>query len=201
MPNSASSPRDTSFAGATDISGTPLELCWNSPAEFAAAEAADRLLRGEDTRGSCFDFVFCADSPVEPDRDEYDAPPTGRVSSLVLAVDDVLGADDRRVLIRCSIRSRALPVSAIAFLICGATIFAAILGLLLVLVLLALPNFSAIDSLITTVGIDEDGAAGVLDTASYHGVMCRSGGAAGAGFKSAVDCVESELSGLASPAL
>ena len=149
-----------------------MALCWKSPAEFPPAEAAGRLLRGEDTRGSFFDLVFAdAGSPVETGRDAYGAPPAGTVSSLVLAVDDVLDADDRLVLIRCSIRSRALPVSAIAFLICGATIFAAIPGLLALLVLLL--NFSTAASLITSVGMLEAGAAGdgVLDTASFHGVM------------------------------
>src|ERR1019366_322209 len=97
-------------------------------------------------------------------------------NSLVLAVDDGLGAAlgaiaDRRALSRRSIRLRALPVSSIAFLICGATIFAAVptAAVPTPAVLLPLLIFSPTGSFSTIVGIVDAGAAG-LDTADFHGV-------------------------------
>src|ERR1700683_2148162 len=90
-------------------------------------------------------------------RDPYDdiEPPAGGFSSLVLAVDEVLGAFAASALIRRSIMLRALPPRSIAFLICGPTIFAAVLPPGAAPPLLIL---SATGSLSTIVGIEDCGA-------------------------------------------
>ena len=115
-------------------------------------------MRDEDEREPVRDFVSAGvDSPVDPDRDTYDAAAAGGFSSLVFAVDDGFGdRDESRDLSRRSIMLRALPVSSIAFLICGATIFAAVLPALEMLPLLI---FSATGSFSTIVGI--------VDTAGF----------------------------------
>ena len=117
---------------------------------------------------------------------------------MVFAVDDVLGAFAASALIRRSIMLRALPPSSIAFLICGATILAAVPPAdeppLLIL--------SATGSFSTIVGIEDCGAG--FDTADFHGVIVRIGVGAGGGFELlsiTVDCVDIGLGVPESPAL
>src|SRR5579863_846435 len=138
IPNSVSSPRETSFAGAFEMS-RPLEL-------FVS------------TRRSARDAVSEGfDSSVEPEDVMYGAGRISAFSSLVLAVEETRGVPPAflaasRDLIRFSIKSRALPPSSIAFLICGRTILAAVAGKLSPLLI-----FSATGSLSTIVGIVEAG--------------------------------------------
>jgi len=166
-------------------------------------------LRDEDERDPVRDFVSaCAESPVEPSRDLYEEAGTAGFNSFVFAVDDGLDAafdaDDIRALSRRSIMLRALPPSSIALLICGATIFAAVLPAPPPLI------FSATGSFSTIVGIEDADAAG-FDTADFHGVIGRDGvdcGGDGAGGNDAllnttVDCVDIGLGAgvFANPAL
>ena len=140
----------------------------------------------------------CAESPVDPARDPYEDTAAAGFSSLVLAVDEGVGTaldpDDIRALIWRSIMLRALPPSSIAFLICGATIFAAVLPADVPPVLV----FSATGSFSTIVGIDD---ADGFDTACFHGVIGREDGAGGALElpSTTVDCVEVGL-GTCAPA-
>jgi len=168
IPNSISSPRDTSFAGAADTSTAPLLLFANSPSAPGPVEIGGEYVRDEDDRDPVRDFVSpFAESLVDPTRDPDDEDAAGGFSSLVFAVDDVLGASLGKfadsALSRRSIMLRALPPNSIAFLICGPTIFAAVLPALLPAPLLIL---SAIGSFNTIVGIED--AAGLDDTADFH---------------------------------
>src|ERR1700674_3812730 len=91
MPNSISSPRETSFAGATDTSA-PL-LFPNSRSEPGPVRIGGEYLRDDDERDPVRDIVSaCAESPVEASRDPYADAAAAGVSSLVFAVEDSLGA-------------------------------------------------------------------------------------------------------------
>src|SRR5260370_23222551 len=118
MPNSRSSPRETSFAGAVDTSTAPFWLFPNSSPAPGPVEMGGEYFR-EDDRDPARDFVSaCTESFVDPTRDPYDDAAVGGFNSLVFAVDDVLGASLSEfadsALIRRSIMSRALPPSSIA---------------------------------------------------------------------------------------
>ena len=91
-------------------------------------------MRDEDTRDPVRDFVSVfSESSVKPRCDRYDDAATAGFSSCVLAVDDALGdeIDDIPALNPRSIMLRALPVSSIARLICGAILAAALPALIL----------------------------------------------------------------------
>jgi hypothetical protein len=191
----------------------PFALLAYKPEAPRPVEIGGEELRDEDARGPVGDFVSAgAESPVEACRDPYDDAATAGFSSLVLAVDEVLATlgDAARAFSRRSIRLRALPVSSIALLICGATILAAVLALGVILPLLILSatgSFSTIVGIDDAVGFDETAdfqeVEGFEGVAGFDGVDGRDGTGNGALFSTTVDCVDIGLAlgVLANPAL